>query len=337
MSERIPAAILVLVTALGGGVLSRATAQAPAPTPSKETSNAPQKESATAAKAQPVQPKRFASAEEATEAFVAALRAHDTNALLGIFGSEARPVIFSGDPVADRRARDAFLQAFNAGHTLVAKGTDAMTLQVGSDEWPFPIPIVTQGERWRFDTRQGREEILARRIGRNELSTMQVCLAVVDAQREYYGEDRTGRGVLAYAQKFRSTPGKHDGLHWETKSGEPLSPLGDLVARARAEGYRRDQSGGPTPYHGYLFRMLTSQGPDAPGGAYDYIVRGYMIAGFGLVAYPAQYGVSGVMTFITNHDGVVYEKDLGPTTAALAASMRTFNPDKTWSKADAAN
>ena len=334
MSVRILGALFISVAAVAWGG-ARATAQAPAPTPSKETS--PAQAAAPAAKPQPVQPRRFASSEEATEAFVTALRAHDTNALVGIFGSEARPVIFSGDPVADRRARDAFLEAFNAGHTLVAKGTDAMTLRVGSDAWPFPIPIVKQGERWRLDTRQGREEILARRIGRNELNTMQVCLAVVDAQREYYADDRTGRGVLAYAQKFLSTPGKHDGLHWETKPGEPLSPLGDLVARARAEGYRRDQSGGPTPYHGYLFRMLTSQGPDAPGGAYDYIVRSYMIAGFGVVAYPAQYGVSGVMTFIVNHDGVVYEKDLGPTTAALAAAMRTFNPDKTWSKADAAN
>jgi len=334
MSPRILIASVVMVAALGWAAVFRVTAQTPA-APAKESSatQAP----TSAAKPALILPRRFASAEEATEAFVAALRAHDTRALVTILGSDARPLIASGDPVADRNIRDAFVKAYDAGHTLVAKGTDAMTLRVGSDAWPFPIPIVKQGERWRFDTRQGREEILARRIGRNELNTMQVCLAVVDAQREYYADDRTGRGVLAYAQKFLSTPGKHDGLHWETKPGEPLSPLGDLVARARAEGYRRDQSGGPTPYHGYLFRMLTSQGPDAPGGAYDYIVRSYMIAGFGVVAYPAQYGVSGVMTFIVNHDGVVYEKDLGPTTAALAAAMRTFNPDKTWSKADAAN
>jgi Protein of unknown function (DUF2950) len=225
------------------------------------------------------------------------------------------------------------VEAYDAGHTLVANG-DTVTVRVGADDWPLPIPLVKQGERWRFDARQGREEIIARRIGRNEIYTTQTCLAYVDAQREYYAEDRNGDGILEYARQFASTAGKRDGLYWPTQPGEPPSPLGDLVARARAEGYRRSDGGGPTPYYGYLYRMLTAQGPAAPGGAYDYVVRGHMIAGFALVAFPAQYGVSGVMTFIVNHDGVVYQKDLGPSTRSIAVAMRTFNPDGTWAKVD---
>ena len=334
MSPRILIASVVMVAALGWAAVFRVTAQTPA-APAKESSatQAP----TSAAKPALILPRRFASAEEATEAFVAALRAHDTRALVTILGSDARPLIASGDPVADRNIRDAFLEAYNAGHTLVAKGSDAMTLKVGSDDWPLPIPIVKQGTHWRFDTAQGREEILARRIGRNELNTMQVCLAYVDAQREYYEEDRRGTGVLQYAQRFASMPGKRDGLYWETKPGEPLSPLGDFVAKARAEGYRRDTSGAATPYHGYLFRILTKQGPSAPDGAYDYVAGGQMIGGFGLIAFPAEYGASGVMTFIVNQDGVVYEKDLGPKTPTIAGAMRAFNPDKSWKKSDVAN
>jgi hypothetical protein len=334
MSPRILIAFVVMVGALGWTAAFRVTAQTPA-APAKESSatQAP----TSAVKPPLILPRRFPSAEEATEAFVAALRTHDTRALVTILGSDARPLIASGDPIADRKIRDAFVEAYSTGHTLVAKGSDAMTLKVGSDEWPFPIPIVKQGTHWRFDAAQGREEILARRIGRNELNTMQVCLAYVDAQREYYEEDRRGNGVLQYAQKFASAQGKHDGLYWETKPGEPLSPLGDFVAKARAEGYRREQSGAPTPYHGYLFRILTKQGPSAPDGAYDYVVSGQMIGGFGLVAFPAEYGASGVMTFIVNQDGVVYEKDLGPNTATIAGAMRAFNPDKTWKKSDVAN
>jgi hypothetical protein len=331
-------AILLAVSVLGGSVASRVMAQAPAspPASSKETPKeaAPAPAATSAAKPPVVSAKLFASADEAADALASAARAHDTKALMSIFGSQARSIILSGDPVSDRRTRDAFREAWDAGHKLVPGANGVLTLQIGNDDWPFPIPLVKNGERWRFDVRQGREEILARRIGRNELFTMQTCLAYVDAQREYYSEDRSGRGVLAYAQKFVSTPGKRDGLYWDAKPGEPPSPLGAFVARARGEGYRRDQSGGPTPYHGYLFRILTKQGPDAPGGAYEYVVRGQMIGGFALVAFPAQYGGSGVMTFIVNHDGVVYEKDLGPTTVGIAAGMKSFNPDKTWAKAD---
>ena len=331
MSGRSLVAIMVVVVALGCTSVSHVTAQTPAaPPPAAPSKDAAKPE---APKPRPVVQKRFGSAEEAVDALVAALRAHKTAELISILGGESRPLIVSGDPVADRRGRERFVQAYDEAHALAVNGA-ATTLRIGKDEWPFPIPIVKDGERWRFDSRQGRDEIVARRIGRNELYTIQTCLAYVDAQREYWAEDRMGGGVLQYAQKFVSTPGKRDGLYWPTRPGEPDSPLGQLVARARGEGYRRDKSGGPTPYHGYLFRILTSQGPDAPDGAYDYLIRGMMIAGFGLVAYPAQYGASGVMTFIVNHDGVVYEKDLGPTTAADAAAMRSFNPDSTWKKSD---
>jgi hypothetical protein len=264
---------------------------------------------------------------------VTAVRAQDPKALIGILGSEARTLISSGDPVADRETRARFLKEYDASNKL-EPGRGGMILRIGEDDWPFPIPIVKDGERWRFDARQGREEIIARRIGRNELDTMQTCLAYVDAQREYYEEDRNGDGILEYAQQFKSSPGKRDGLYWATKPDEPPSPLGDLVVAAQARGYQLAKNAPPAPYHGYLFRILTSQGPAAADGAYDYIVRGHMIAGFGLVAFPAQYGVSGVMTFIVNHDGIVYQKDLGPTTGKIAVAMRRFDPDKSWTKVE---
>lgn len=324
-----PAALaLVTVVALGLGSVAQVRAQAPVPSPAQPTQ-------ATGTKPQVTSPKRFGSAEEAVQALVAALRAGDTTALIGIFGSAGRALVSSGDPVADRRVREAFVENYDAANKLVARG-GAMILHIGNDAWPFPIPLVREGERWQFDTRRGREEILARRIGRNELNTIQVCLAYVDAQREYYAADRKGDGILEYAQKLMSTPGKRDGLYWEAKPDDPPSPLGLLAVRARAEGYRPGKGGGSASYHGYLYRILTAQGPDAPDGAYDYIVRGHMMAGFGLVAFPAEYGASGVMTFIVNHDGVVYQKDLGPTTRSVAAAMRTFNPDQSWTKVDTA-
>jgi hypothetical protein len=280
-----------------------------------------------------VPPRQFASAEEAVQAFVAAVRADDTNALLRILGSEGRTLVSSGDPVADRRVRALFVQSYDEGSRLMASGT-TMILRVGKDDWPFPIPLVVDRERWRFDVRQGREEIIARRVGRNELNTMQVVLAYVDAQRGHYAQDRDGDGVLEYAQRFASSAGTRDGLYWPSGASERPSPLGDLVAQAQAKGYQLGTTAGSTPFHGYLFRILTGQGDAARDGAYDYVVRGHMIAGFGMVAFPAQYGVSGVMTFIVNHDGVVHQKDLGPTTTAVATAMRRFNPDASWSKAD---
>jgi hypothetical protein len=204
-------------------------------------------------------------------------------------------------------------------------------LYVGDDDFPFPIPLVPDGPRWLWDTEAGDDELLNRRIGQNELSVIQVCLAYVDAQREYYSR---GTGLLEYAQRLESIRGKRDGLFWEAKPGEPESPLGPLVARARAAGYPLPPRGGPVPYHGYFYRILFAQGPDGPGGAYDFVVKGHMIGGFALVAYPAMYGVSGIVTFIVSHDGVVYQKDLGPKTAQLATAMKTYNPDRTWSEAE---
>jgi hypothetical protein len=274
--------------------------------------------------------RRFASIEEATQALVAAIRAGDQKAMLAILGEEGKGLVYSGDPVADRGARERFVAAYDAKHSLEAGG-GKVVLVVGNDDFPFPIPLVPDGPSWRFDTAAGREEIVNRRVGQNELNTIQVCLAYVDAQREYYARDPDNNGLLQYARTFASSPGKRDGLYWPTNAGESPSPLGPLVARARGEGYSKTSSS-PVPYWGYYYRILTAQGKDAPGGAYDYLAHGRLIGGFALVAYPAQYGVSGVMTFMVNHDGVVYQKDLGPNSAAMARAMKEFNPDSTWKK-----
>jgi hypothetical protein len=202
---------------------------------------------------------------------------------------------------------------------------------VGKGDWPFPIPIVKKGSGWVFDAAKGKEEVLNRRIGQNEINAIQVALAYVDAQREYAMKDRDGDGLLEYAQSFRSESGKRNGLYWPIKSGEEQSPLGEFAARAVKEGYKAADK--PFPFHGYYYRILTAQGKDAAGGAYSYIVKGSMIGGFALVAYPAEYGNSGVMTFIVNHDGKVFQKDLGKNTASLAAAMKEYNPDKTWTEA----
>lgn len=271
----------------------------------------------------------FESPEAAVEALIGAFRSNDRKAQLDILGPESQTLVYSGDDVADRNARARFAAEYDGAHRL-AGGGGKVVLYVGKDDFPFPIPLIPDGPVWRFDSAAGKEEILNRRIGRNELQTIQVCLAYVDAQREYYSEDRNADGIREYAQKFTSSPGKRDGLYWETKAGEKLSPLGPLIVQARAEGYRRGDT--PVPYHGYYYRILTGQGPDATDGAYDYLAHGRMIGGFALVAFPAQYGVSGVMTFIVNHDGIVYEKDLGPNTAAAARAMKLFNPDKGWRK-----
>ncbi len=276
----------------------------------------------------------FASPGEAVQALVEAVKAGDMEALGAILGPEGRDLISSGDAVSDKQERARFVRSYEQANTLERHTETKVVLVIGKDEWPLPIPVVKEGDAWRFDTAAGKEEILNRRIGRNELSAMQVCLANVDAQREYVRVAREGDGVLAYAMKFRSDEGKQNGLYWPTREGEEPSPLGVLVANARAEGYSRDASGGkPTPYHGYFYRILTAQGPDAPGGPYDYVVNGRMIGGFALVAYPAQYGVSGVMTFIVNHQGVLYEKDLGTDTEKIARAMQTYNPDNAWKKA----
>jgi Protein of unknown function (DUF2950) len=273
----------------------------------------------------------FPSPEEGVRALMDAAKNNDTTSLLQVLGPEAQAFINTGDAVSDRASRARFVQAYDEAHTLVQAGDTQVILQIGKDAWPFPIPLVKDNTSWRFDSKQGKEEILNRNIGRNELDVIQVCLAYVDAQREYYMRNPRGVALPQYASKFMSTQGKRDGLYWATTTDEPPSPLGPLLAQARREGYN-PTAGKSIPYHGYYYKMLTGQGPSAPDGAYDYVVRGQMIGGFAMVAYPAQYGESGIMTFIVNHDGVVYQKDLGPHTAATAQSMTKFNPDETWKK-----
>jgi hypothetical protein len=287
------------------------------------------------APAQAVEQKQYESVDAAVEALIAALRSDDPKALVAVLGEEGRRLVSSGDRVADRAAGQKFVAEYDQRHRLQAGG-GKVVLHVGTDDFPLPIPLVPDGPTWRWDTAAGAEEILNRRIGRNELNTIQVCLAYVDAQREYYSQPRGKDRVLEYAQRLGSTPGRRDGLYWPTKDGEPLSPLGDLVVRARAEGYRATKDGGRIPYHGYFFKILFGQGPQAPGGAYDYLANKHMIGGFALVAFPAQYANSGVMTFLVNHDGVVYQKDLGPKTAQLAEAMKLFNPDSSWQRVEGA-
>lgn len=284
------------------------------------------------ASAATMQQKTFSSAEEAVKAAVGAARSNSEKDLLAIFGPQAKDLLSSGDSVADKQRRAAFLKAYDEKNSLAKEG-DNTVIVIGNNNWPFPIPLVKKGEGWVFDTDKGREEILNRRIGQNELYTIQSCLAIVDAQREYAMKDRDKNGLLEYAEKFVSDPGKKNGLYWEAKAGEAQSPLGPIMARARSEGYEGKQSGGtPPPYHGYYYRILKAQGKDAAGGAYSYVVNGKMIGGFALVAYPAQYGNSGVMTFIVNHEGKVFQKDLGKNTSAAAAAMKEYSPDKTWTE-----
>ena len=285
-----------------------------------------------AAHAQTAKQRTFASPEEAVKAMVEALKSNDLKALEEILGPGSRDLIVSGDPVADRAIRERFVKQYDEKKRLEQK-EDTVVLSVGNDDWPSPIPIVKKDGLWRFDAEAGREEMLARRIGKNEWSTIQFCLANVDAQREYVSKDRDGDGILEYAQKFGSDKGKKNGLFWKVKEGEEQSPLGPLAAVAHKQGYTR-KGENPQPFHGYYYRILTGQGKNAAGGAYSYLVRGNMIGGFALVAYPAKYGVSGVMTFIVNHDGVVYEKDLGKNTEKTAQAMKVFDPDSTWKKAE---
>ena len=281
--------------------------------------------------AETVKQRTFASPEEAVKAFVEALKSNDVKALETILGPGSRDLVSSGDPVADEAVREKFLGRYGEKNKLEVTETKAV-LNLGNDDWPFAIPIVKKDALWRFDAKAGREEILARRIGQNELNAIQVCLAVVDAQREYFLKDRDGDGILEYAQKFASDKGKKNGLFWRSKEGEEQSPLGPLAAVAYNQGYRK-KGANPQPFYGYYYRILQGQGKNPPGGAYDYMVKGNMIGGFALVAYPAKYASSGVMTFIVNHDGVVYQKDLGRNTEKAAQAMKVFDPDSTWKKA----
>jgi type II secretory pathway pseudopilin PulG len=278
--------------------------------------------------------KSFASPEEAAKELAAAVKNGDSKAMLAILGSDAKSLIQSGDAVADRTGRERFVKNYEESNKLDKAGESKAVLSTGKDDWPFPIPIVKNDAGWRFDTKAGKQEVLNRRIGRNELAVMQVAQAYADAQREYYLRNTQNDKMLQYAQKFVSAKGKRDGLYWPAKADEPPSPLGPLMAQVRAKGYAPGETdaGKPAPYYGYHYRILKAQGPDARGGAYDYVVRGKMFGGFALLAYPAGYGSSGVMTFIVSHEGVVYEKDLGPGTAGAAQKIARFNPDKSWKK-----
>ncbi len=275
----------------------------------------------------------FRTPQEAVEALVNAAKGGDRKSMLAVLGRRGADIVSSGDEVADAEARQRFVAAYASKHQVTTENDQKAVLIIGTDDFPFPIPLVRRGRgMWAFDTEAGRHEILRRRIGRNELAAIQSCLAYVDAQNEYAekGHDDAASGI--YAQRIVSRPGKQDGLYWPTAQGDDASPLGDLVARATGEGYRFD--GGRAPFHGYYYKILTKQGPDAPGGALNYVVGGKMIGGFALVAYPAEYRSSGVMTFLVNHQGTVFQKDLRKHTASIVRHMNSFNPDPTWKKVD---
>jgi hypothetical protein len=274
------------------------------------------------------QQKAFASPEEAMNAFGNALATNDEDALKAIFGADFRKIF----PPAGDEIRIKFLEAWAKSHEIKPEGDAKAVIAVGTDGWTFPVPLEKTAQGWRFDMRAGAEEMRVRRIGRNERAVTQVMLAIYDAEREYAEKDRNGDGLLEYAQKFDSSPGRHDGLYWPTQAGEPESPLGPALAEARAAGGGREAG-----YYGYRYKILTAQGKNAPGGAFDYLVRGRMIGGFAVVAWPAKYGETGVMSFMVNYQGTLYEKNLGPDTAALARAIKRFDPDPSWRKVEPGN
>jgi Protein of unknown function (DUF2950) len=279
-------------------------------------------------------PRVYASADEAGNALQAAVKAGDLNSVQAILGPTSREVLASGDAVQDRNVADAFAAAYGVMHRWRRMPDDAQMLLIGSDNFPFPIPLrKNSAGQWFFDTPAGRDEILNRRIGRNELAIIEACAAIVDAQQEYFSQSHDGATAQQYAAQFISDPGKQNGLSWKSQQGEDQGPLGPLLAMASSEGYQ-PKSGVRTAFHGYYFHMLKAQGANAPGGARDYSKDGKMTDGFAFVAYPAEYGNSGVMTFIVNQDGVLLQKDLGKSTAEIAAAMTEFNPDTSWKPVD---
>lgn len=296
----------------------------------------------TAAHAAPTsapEPQRtFPSAEEAANAFVAALRDHQEADLRAILGPEADRVIDSGDRYADQELQNRFLALYDTKHTIDQKNSGRAELDVGPNDWPLPIPLVEADGRWAFDTKAGAQTIVDRRIGRNELSAIRTLLACVDAQHDYFDRTKQEAGSGVYATRLLSTPGRRDGLYWPVAEGGSESPLGPLIDAAQDAGYPGELVGGkPIPYEGYYFRILKAQGPNGNGGAKGYVRSGRMTEGFALVAWPASFASSGIMTFIVGPDGDVYQKDLGPETARIAVRMTTFDPDVTWSRVEMTN
>lgn len=276
--------------------------------------------------------KDFASADEATQALVSAARSDDTRSLVAVLGRDVEALLNSGDAVQDKNSRERFVAEYDAMHSLDPGQPGSVVLTVGTDKWPFPFPLVETNGRWRFDTAAGTDEIVNRRVGANELAAIQACLAFVDAEREYYASNPQKEPLMHFAQKLISTDGQKDGLYWPTTGDDAPSPLGESFARARAEGYFKDEKTQNEPYHGYLYKLLTAQGPNAVGGAYDYMAKDKMIGGFALIAFPADYGNSGVMTFIVSHSGSVFSKDLGPDTMKIAQEISVFDPDESWQR-----
>ncbi len=284
--------------------------------------------------AESADPMTFPSAEAAVAALVSAAREHDVEALIAVLGKNAKPLVSSGDDVADATAREHFVAQYDVAHELVPDGSNRFTLEIGDGAWPVPIPIVKVGDKWSFDIDAGIDEMVYRRIGRNEIGAIESCRGVVDAQKEYASEGRDGLPAGIYAQKLVSAPGKHDGLYWKSLPDERASPIGPFIATAAAEGYGQASGENRQPYHGYVYRLMTAQGPKAKDGARSYLKDGRLTGGFAVIAYPIAYRSTGVETFIVNQDGIVYQKDLGPKTDKLAASIKVFNPDSSWSKVE---
>jgi hypothetical protein len=288
-----------------------------------------------AAYSQEAAQKAFASPEDALEDLVRAAAKNDTTELLAVFGPEGRDLVLTGNETEDKENRERFVSASRELKRITFEGDNKAILHFGKEDWPLPIPLIRKGDVWIFDTMAGKEEIINRRIGRNELSAIEVCKEYVSAQREYASKERDGSGVLKYAQKIASSPGKHDGLYWAYEEGGEQSPLGPLVAKAEVERGPAARGGvAPVPYHGYFYRILKGQERHAPGGAYRYVINGNMVAGFALVAYPALYGTTGITTFLVNQNGVVYQRDLGNKTGEKATTMKRFNPGRNWKKVE---
>ncbi len=277
----------------------------------------------------------FATPDQAVAALMQAAQANDPQAVGRVLGPGSEALVRSGDPTKDANERKTFVTKYDEKHSLADDGSGRMVLTIGNDEWPMPIPLIEQNGKWHFDSHQGAQQIVDRRIGRNEIAAIRTCLAYVDAQLDYFDLFKQATGTGAYAQRLVSTPGNYDGLYWPATTGTVPSPLAPLVAKAQEEGYPGEVTAGKQlPYQGYFYRVLTSQGPNATGGARDYLAHGRMTGGFALIAWPTTYGASGIMTFIVNQDGIVFQKNLGPETAKRSGAIKSFDPDLAWARID---